>query len=84
MLWDEEFKGPRWRYGLQFRPLGFAQVPDGWVLKSERPDSRFPTFGTVAYPRELTERETYGFNLVLIETPEGPVEQKTEEQPWTA
>jgi len=41
-------------------------VPDGWILKSERADSRFPTFGTVDYPRELNEAETSGFNLVLI------------------
>ena len=62
---DSEYNGARWRYGLQYRPLGYAQVPDGYIIHSDREDSRF-AYGTVDYPRQLTDTELARFQLVAV------------------
>ncbi len=65
IIWSDQYAGPRWTYGLTYRPLGTAQVPGGWILGSEKADPAFP-FGTVQYPRHLTEREVAAFELTDI------------------
>lgn len=70
-LWDDEYTGPRWRYGLQYRPARYASVPDGWLLGSVRPSAEF-AHGTIDYPRELTKYEAAAFEL----TPLGEVPGK--------
>jgi len=65
LVFDDEWTGERFTYGLQFRPLGISQVPDGWIIQSNRADPRFK-FGTVQYPRRLTEREVANFQLVEV------------------
>lgn len=59
---DEEYEGPRWTYGLKFRPMMMGAQPKGHVIGSERdhPDWRY---GTVQYPRALTDEEMYNFEL---------------------
>jgi hypothetical protein len=64
-LFNDTYTGHRWKYGLTYRPLGFAQVPEGWVIKSDLPDVRF-TYGTVDYPRELTQDEVDGYQLTPV------------------
>lgn len=60
LLFDDTYAGPRWRYGLPRRHLvSYLATPvSGWILYSERriDDPRFP-FGTIDYPRELTDAE---------------------------
>lgn len=64
ILYDDTYRGLRYRYGLQYRPVG-AGTPAGWVTFSDRPsdDPRCP-FGTLDYPRELTPDEVKAFQLV--------------------
>ena len=66
MLYDDTYKGPRWRYGLQYRPLATCHVPKGWIIWSDRPHSDFPAFGPVAFPRELTAEEVSGYQIVFV------------------
>mgnify|MGYP001561317159 CR=1 FL=1 len=62
-LYDDEYTGPRWRYGITYRPVDLSGVPPGFIVGSHRPDQRFPRFGTIAYPRELSAREIKQFEL---------------------
>lgn len=65
IIYDDEYHGPRWRYGLQYRPVG-AGTPRGWIVFSDRPsaDSRCRSFGTIEYPRPLTADEIKAYQLV--------------------
>jgi len=63
-LWSDEYTGPRWTYGLTYRPLGVATVPRGFILGSQRTHPLYP-FGTIDYPRELTHQEITGYQLLL-------------------
>src|SRR5207245_5484967 len=68
IIWSDEYIGDRWTYGLTYRPLiaGVANVPAGWLLGSDRPHPSFP-FGTVQFPRPLTEREVQAFELTEVQ-----------------
>lgn len=68
MLYDEDHDGPRWTYGLSYRPLGTANVPVGWLIGSHRPHPAYP-FGTVDYPRQLSHREQRAYQLELVYRP---------------
>jgi hypothetical protein len=65
-LFDDTYTGPRWTYGLSLRPLGYARVPDGWIVSSDRPHPRY-AHGTVDYPHPLDERQARQMDLELIE-----------------
>lgn len=62
---DSTYTGPRWRYGLNYRPLGFGQVPDGWIVQSDRKDPKF-RHGTVDYPHELPADKVKRFELTPL------------------
>ncbi len=66
ILFDDTYKGERYTYGLNYRPLATAQVPDGWIIKSNRENPNFRSFGTVDYPRKLTDHEVGTFQLTPI------------------
>lgn len=70
IFFDGEYQGPRWTYGLQYRPLDFAQVPNGWIIQSDQEHPDF-AFGTVDYPVKLTDTQVQRFDLVLVKTDPG-------------
>jgi hypothetical protein len=61
-LFHEDYTGPRYTYGLTNRPAGYGQIPEGYVVGSDRPHGDF-RHGTIDYPRELTPDEAQGFEL---------------------
>lgn len=63
ILFDDEYKGPRWTYGLTYRPIGIGAVPRGWIIGSQKDHPSYPNFGTIDYSRELTEKEVRSFEL---------------------
>lgn len=69
LLFDDAYKGPRWRYGLPRRhPVHYLGTPvDGWILYSERraDDPRFP-FGTVDFPLPLPDDDAQQHHLEFI------------------
>jgi hypothetical protein len=67
MQWSDEYTGPRWTYGLTYRGLGTATVPEGWLIDATRsvPGNGY-AFGTVDYPRELTDTELKAFELTFV------------------
>jgi hypothetical protein len=70
-LYDDSYSGPRWRYGLLHRPLANyfnLSFPDP-ILFSDRPDPRFPYYGTAEWPCEIPEEEAWHHSLVLLTTP---------------
>lgn len=66
IIFDDEYTGTRYTYGLNSRPVGYAQVPAGWIVQSNRKDSRF-NFGTIDYPFELTPEQVYSFELTPVQ-----------------
>lgn len=65
-LFDNEYAGPGFTYGMIFRPAGIGTVPAGRIVESNKSSLDFPVFGTIDYPRELTEEELYQFELVKV------------------
>jgi len=56
------------KYGAVYRPIAFAQVPNGFVAVEKHPNFRH---GVAVYERELTPREVESFELVpLVPTAE--------------
>jgi hypothetical protein len=51
---DDEYHGPRFRYGLTYRPVGLSNIPSGSIVKSDRPHPGF-RFGTIDYPFPLDD-----------------------------
>ena len=64
IFFDDTYKGKRYTYGLQYRPLGYAQVPDGYIIFSNRPNFNFK-FGTVDYPFKLSDEQLTQFQMVF-------------------
>jgi hypothetical protein len=63
---DDTYTGPRWTYGLQFRPIASSHIPDGWIIGSDRPNPEY-NHGTVQYPRQLSDDEVQSFQLSEID-----------------
>ena len=70
ILFDDSYKGPRWRYGLTLRPItqyAGALGLEEWIVFSDRPsdDPRFP-HGTIDYAREIPESIAVAVDLVPL------------------
>lgn len=65
LIFDDEYRGPRYRYGLIARPPSIGAVPPGYIIGSERKSTDF-RFGTIDYPRRLTDEEVYRYELVFV------------------
>ena len=66
MIFDEDYTGQRFRYGLQYRPVGSSNIPNGWIIGSQKTTPDFVNFGTVDYSSKLTEAQIQSFQLVFI------------------
>lgn len=62
IIYDDEYTGKRYTYGLRLRPLVYSHVPAGWIVYSNRAHPDY-LFGTVDYPRPLTENEIAAYEL---------------------
>lgn len=63
---DDEYTGPRYKYGLRNRPFGIATAPKGAILMTYKPEDKEAgsRHGTVEYPFQLTKDEVASFELV--------------------
>lgn len=66
LLFDDSYTGPRQAYGLKFRSLTYGNVPEGWIIFSDKKHPDYP-FGTVDYPFELGEKAV-SMDMELIKT----------------
>ena len=70
IVFTEDYKGERFVYGLVNRPAMYGTLPDGRIVGADeptaQPDQRV-RHGTVSYPRRLTAREVYAFELLPID-----------------
>ena len=64
-LFSDEYTGPRWTYGLTYRPLDIAAVPKGFIIGSLKPNYRF-RHGTVDYPAALTQAQMESYELTYV------------------
>lgn len=65
VLFDDTYTGDRFTYGLKYRPLAQSQVPNGWIIWSDREHKDFP-FGAFDYPDQLTPEKVKTFEMELI------------------
>jgi hypothetical protein len=61
----DTYRGDRWTYGLSSRPLAGFNVPDGWIIWSDRMHASF-AYGVVDYSRELSAFEVSQFGLTFF------------------
>lgn len=64
-IFDDEYTGTRYRYGLQNRPIGGANIPQGFIIWSDRKNPLY-RHGTVDYPKELSEQTVKNFELEFV------------------
>ena len=68
--YDDEYNGPRFKYGLMNRPFSIGTQPKGSILQSYKPDDHPENslgkarYGTLEYPFRLTDKEVYDFELL--------------------
>lgn len=81
-VWDDDYTGNRWKYGLSSRPFSTFSAPEGYILKSVRPHPDY-RFGTVDYTRKLTPEEEKHFSMRLVTTLNNPAPHDREAE-WNA
>jgi hypothetical protein len=66
-VWSDQYHGPRWRYGLVYRPLtADAFLPRDFILGSQGPATAAYPHGSVDYPYRLPDAVVKGHELVLV------------------
>lgn len=65
LFFNDTYTGPRFTYGLTYRPVDAGQIPDGWIIWSDKPHKSYPSFGTIDYPFELSKSQIKSFGLEL-------------------
>ena len=66
VFYEEEYTGPRYRYGMRNRPLMIGAQPKGWIVGSVKPHPDFKAFGTVDYPFALTQEDVDRYELTPL------------------
>ena len=74
IIYDDEYHGPRWRYGLQYRGItSYWGCRDGddpilWILYSSESseDARFRTFGTYETAAPISDETARMLELVPL------------------
>jgi hypothetical protein len=69
LIFDEDYTGPRWTYGLTHRPAGIGCQPHGRIVGADRKNDTRTLFGSIQYPRELTQVEIEGYELLPLPAP---------------
>ena len=66
LIFDEDYTGKRYTYGLVYRPLQIGAQPKGYIIGSlrEHPDYRH---GTIQYPQPLTSKELQSYELEICD-----------------
>lgn len=62
-IYHNEYTGPRWTYGLRYRPMQIGAQPTGYIIGSGGPAVGRARFGTIQYPRQLTAQKLTDFEL---------------------
>ena len=65
-IFTEDYTGPRFTYGLRYRPMMIGAQPKGYIIGSGTETHPKFRFGTIQYPRELTPEECYSFELERV------------------
>ena len=66
-IFDDEYEGPRFTYGVTLRPVTRFNIPDGWIIGSDRPNPSY-RFGTIDYPYQLSPDKISHYDLIPQES----------------
>ena len=70
LIHNDEYQGPRHRYGFRYRPVGMFHQPAGYIIGSQRPHPQYRPHGTLDWPVRLTDDEMRDYQLQYV----GPFE----------
>jgi hypothetical protein len=74
-VFHDEYTGPRFTYGLQYRPMQIGAQPKGYIIGSDGKHPDFERFGTIQYPRELTAEEMKSYEMKPVTEAKKPAEK---------
>jgi hypothetical protein len=66
LIYNDEYRGPRFRYGYRSRPFGIGHQPKGFIIGSQRRSDHF-RYGTIDFPFKLTPEEIYQYELTRLD-----------------
>ena len=66
LLFDDKYKGPRYRYGLELQPPVLGKIPDGFILYSYKGHPNFH-YGTIDYPFKLSDDVVARNKMTIVE-----------------
>ena len=70
-VFDEDYTGPRWVYGMRNRPPMLGAIPRGFIIGSHRTGIELVSaghrHGTIAYPVMLSDHDVDAYELTFIE-----------------
>ena len=80
-VFSDTYTGPRYTYGLRYRPMQIGAQPARWIIGSVKtaPIGRY-TYGTVEYPFELTEDTLRAYEMERVIEPGETAERRRTEQ----
>jgi hypothetical protein len=68
-VYSDTYTGPRYTYGLRYRPMQIGAQPKGFIIGSVVPGPLGRhTFGTVQYPFELTPEQCRSYEIERVIT----------------
>ena len=73
---DDEYTGPRWTYGVTIRPVARFNIPEGWIVDSQKENKKY-RFGTVDYPFELSQDDLTHYDMIKEQTPNDNINHST-------
>lgn len=65
-IFNEDYTGPRVTYGLTIRPVARFNIPDGWIIGSQKAHPDFRRYGTIDYPFELTQEQLHHYDMIKV------------------
>ena len=40
-IFDDEYTDPRWTYGVTIRPVARFNIPEGWIVDSQKENKKY-------------------------------------------
>ena len=64
-IFDDEYTGPRWTYGVTLRPAIRFAIPEHYICDSQREHPNFK-YGTVDYPEPLSRWQLDHYDMIFV------------------
>ena len=65
-VFSDTYTGPRFTYGLRYRPMQIGAQPKGYIIQSGGPATERYRHGTIQYPFELTPDQLRAYEMQRV------------------